>query len=183
MDPGNEHHRTPRLVQVLLFEQPQLHALCVMAESVNTPHSAAAAQINTKHRGPGVAQSGLCVEAPAWNWVTTRSLGIAHPICALEVMHDAGGGLEGSQSDGEMHVSASGATEAGRRNAVPSLRTLRLTSDTFETYFRVRILIRSVPVHAFTQCNVSLCWVMHRQASAHSRGPGYAMFAWPACMK
>lgn len=115
--------------------------LCVMAEGVDTPHSAAKAPFDSSQRGPGlsVAQAPLEAEGPSGDWVTTRRLGIAHPICALEVMHDAERG--GRQSDREPAAAAAAVAEVPNQLAGgASLRTLRTTSTTFEIFFEVRIL-------------------------------------------
>lgn len=75
-------------------------------------------------------------------WVTTRRSGVAHPICALEMLHDAEGteyaagigpaavvgGAEGSESDSEME-------EDGYR----SLRTLTMSAKHFVYHLKVRL--------------------------------------------
>lgn len=66
------------------------------------------------------------------SWVTTRRLGVAHPICALEMLHHEGSG----EGDGEAPDGVEAAAAAAGGPA--ALRTLRIASTRFSHTIQVR---------------------------------------------
>lgn len=110
------------ILEVVLCGPPLLRALCVLHQHSVPPCSAV-----------DVTGSHALERDREWvgngsGWVTGRRLGVAHPICALEMLHCEGG----VEDDGDV--------AAEEDDAAPLLRTLRVSAEDFTHLIQVCFL-------------------------------------------
>jgi len=116
-----------------------LTALAVLDDTGIVPHSAvecSAAEL----RGAGASASGrFSAGAPVatygCGWVTGRRLGVAHPMCALEMLHCEGG----AEDDGAAAAADDAAAQSvcGHAVGASALRTLRISVQAFSFFLQV----------------------------------------------
>ena len=135
--------------RILAGEVPhQLRVLCVLRVPELPPRSAFCACQVQPHSGLGL--SGPWPGRRVWGtmcdcgygWVTARPSGVAHPLCALEMLHYNSAPHEDPAAPFEAPVGDSGSRPrgAGPRAAGPGLHTLRLSEHAF-----LSIQVRAAP--------------------------------------